>query len=64
MLKGPLNPQASPVSKGPDGPGDDTQPAWSARPVTSAVNRIVAVAGSHMFMMDENATQSAIASVL
>ena len=64
MLKGPLDPNASPVTKGPSRPGDDTQPAWSTRLVTSAANRIVAVAGSHMFMMDENVTQAAIASVL
>jgi pimeloyl-ACP methyl ester carboxylesterase len=66
MLKGPLNPDAPPVSKGPGGPGDDTQPAWSTRLVTLGPNRIVAVGGNvhHMFMMDDDVTQAAIASVL
>jgi hypothetical protein len=64
MLTGPLNPNAPPVSEGPGGPGDDTQPAWSARLVTS--KRIVPVGGNvhHMLIMDDDATQEAIASVL
>lgn len=63
-LTGPLDPHASPVTSGPGCPGDDTQPAWSARLVT--LGQIVPVIGNidHMFMMEENATQAAIASVL
>jgi pimeloyl-ACP methyl ester carboxylesterase len=65
-LTGPLNPHASPVTGGPGGPGDDTQPAWSARLVTLGGNQIVPVTGSvdHMSMMEEGPTQAAIASVL
>ncbi len=65
-LTGPLNPHASPVSSGPGNPGDDTQPAWSARLVTLGANQVVPVKGSvdHMFMMEEDQTQAAIASVL
>ena len=65
-LTGPLNPKLPQVSKGPDGPGDDTQPAWSTRLVTLAPDRIVAVGGKvhHMLMMDDDATQAAIAQVL
>jgi hypothetical protein len=65
-LTGPVNPSASPVGNGPGNPGDDTQPAWTARLVTLGGNRIVPVKGSvdHMFMMEENDTHAAIASVL
>jgi hypothetical protein len=66
MLNGPLNPHAPPVTKGPNVPSDDTQPAWSTRLVTLGANQIVPVGGNvhHMLMMDDNATQAAIASVL
>jgi hypothetical protein len=65
-LTGPLNPHASPVNSGPGGPGDDTQPAWSARLVTLGGGQIVQVSGNvdHLSMMEEDATQAAIASVL
>jgi pimeloyl-ACP methyl ester carboxylesterase len=65
-LTGPLNPHASPVMSGSGGPGDDTQPGWSARLVTLSTNQVVPVVGNidHMFMMEDNATQAAIASVL
>jgi hypothetical protein len=51
---------------GSGGPGDDTQPGWSARLVTLSTNQVVPVVGNidHMFMMEDNATQAAIASVL
>lgn len=66
LLTGPLNPHASPISSGAGDPGDDTQPAWTARLVTLGGGQIVAVKGNidHMFMMEDNATQAAIANVL
>ena len=66
LLTGPLNPHASPVSSGVGGFGDDTQPAWTARLVTLGSNQIVAVKGNvdHMFIMEDGATQAAIAQVL
>lgn len=66
LLSGPLNPHASPVSKGPGGPGDDTQPAWSARLVTLGGGQVVPVTGSidHMFIMEDDLTHAAIAQVL
>jgi hypothetical protein len=65
-LTGPLNPHASPVTNGAGCPGDGTLPAWSARLVTLVGNQIVKVKGSvdHMFMMEEDATHAAIASIL
>jgi hypothetical protein len=65
-LTGPLDPHASPVMRGPDGLGDDTQPAWSTRLVTLGANQIVPVTGNvdHISMMEYNTTQAAIASVL
>lgn len=65
-LTGPVNPGASPVGNGPSNPGDDTQPAWTARLATLGAGQIVQVQGSvdHMFMMEEDDTQAAIASVL
>jgi hypothetical protein len=66
VLMGPLNPPASPITSGPGCPGDDTQPAWTARLVTLGSNQVVPVRGNvdHMFMMEEDVTQAAIASVL
>jgi hypothetical protein len=65
-LTGPLDPHASPITRGPDGLGDDTQPAWSTRLVTLGANQIVPVTGNvdHISMMEYNTTQAAIASVL
>jgi pimeloyl-ACP methyl ester carboxylesterase len=66
LLTGPLNPHTSPVRSGPGCPGDDTQPAWSTRLVTLPSNQVVPVKGDidHMFMMEENQTQQAVADVL
>ena len=66
MLTGPLNPHASPVASGSPGPGDGTQPAWSARLVTLSSSQVVRVLGNidHMFIMEDNLTQAAIAQVL
>ncbi len=65
-LTGPVNTTTSPVGNGPGNPGDDTQPAWSARLATLGANNVVAVKGNldHMFIMEENDTQAAIAQVL
>jgi pimeloyl-ACP methyl ester carboxylesterase len=65
-LTGPNNPHASPITSGPGDPGDDTLPAWSARLVTLNSNQIVPVKGNidHMFIMEDNLTQAAIAQVL
>jgi pimeloyl-ACP methyl ester carboxylesterase len=66
LLTGQLNPHVSPITSGAGDPGDDTQPAWTARLVTLGSSQIVRVMGNidHMFMMEDNATQAAIASVL
>jgi pimeloyl-ACP methyl ester carboxylesterase len=66
LLTGPNNPSTSPIGTGPDGKGDGTLPAWSTRLVTLPPNQVVKVVGmiDHMFMMEENATQQAIAGVL
>ena len=66
LLTGPLNPHASPVSSGAGDPGDDTQPAWTARLVTLGGNQIVPIKGNidHMFIMEDNATQAEIALIL
>jgi hypothetical protein len=65
-LAGPVNTTTSPVGNGPGNPGDGTQPAWTARLATLGANNIVTVKGNldHMFIMEENHTQAAIASVL
>jgi pimeloyl-ACP methyl ester carboxylesterase len=65
-LTGPVNTTMSPVGNGPSNPGDDTQPAWSARLATLGAKHVVSVKGNldHMFIMEENDTQAAIASVL
>jgi pimeloyl-ACP methyl ester carboxylesterase len=66
LLTGPNNPNTSPIGTGPGGKGDGTLPAWSTRLVTLPDSQIVPVVGyiDHMFMMEENATQQAIAQVL
>lgn len=66
LLTGPNNPNVSPIGTGPGGKGDGTLPAWSTRLVTLPPNQIAAVVGfiDHMFMMEENETQQAIAGVL
>jgi len=64
-LTGPV-PSASPVGNGPGNPGDDTQPAWSARLATLGANQVKVVKGNvdHMFIMEEDDTHAEIASVL
>jgi hypothetical protein len=66
VLTGPLNPHASPVASGSAGPGDGTQPAWSARLATLNSSQVVRVIGNidHMFIMEDDLTQAAIAQVL
>jgi len=66
LLTGPLNPHASPVGLGPGRPGDDTQPAWSARLVTLGGAQVVPVTGTidHMTIMEDDLTHVAIAEVL
>jgi pimeloyl-ACP methyl ester carboxylesterase len=65
-LTGPNNPRASPVTSGQGGYGDGTQPAWSARLVTLNSGQVVPVEGDidHMFIMEDDITHAAIASVL
>ncbi len=60
-------PNVSPISdQPPPAPGDNTQPAWTARLVTLPANHCRTVQGAidHMFMMEYAATQQPIASVL
>jgi pimeloyl-ACP methyl ester carboxylesterase len=66
LLTGPVNPHASPVTSGSGCPGDGTLPAWSTRLATLHGNHVVPVEGNidHMFMMEENETQQAVAHVL
>jgi pimeloyl-ACP methyl ester carboxylesterase len=66
LLTGPNNPNSSPIGTGPGVPGDGTLPAWSTRLVTLPSNQVVPVLGDidHMFMMEEDLTQQAIANVL
>lgn len=66
LLAGPNNPNTSPIGTGPGGPGDGTLPAWSTGLVTLPSNQVVPVLGDidHMFMMEEDLTQQAIAHVL
>jgi hypothetical protein len=57
----------SPIRDGPPVPGDDTQPAWTARLVTNAAERIRTVEAtdvSHIFLMSHPGTLSQIASIL
>jgi hypothetical protein len=65
-LMGPNNPHASPVVSGQGGPGDGTQPAWSARLATLSSAHVVPVVGNidHMFIMEDDLTHAAIAQVL
>ncbi len=57
----------SPIVDSGSVPGDDTQPAWSARLVTNAPARCINVRASdvqHMFLMNHAQTLNAIASIL
>jgi hypothetical protein len=57
----------SPIVDQPPVPGDDTQPAWSARLVTNAPARCITVRASdlsHMFFMNHSETLNAHASIL
>jgi hypothetical protein len=63
----PHCPAVSPISDDqPLGPGDDTQPAWSARHVALPRTQWVDVKAviDHMFMMEYPETQATIAQVL
>jgi hypothetical protein len=66
VLTGPLNPHASPVASGSAGPGDGTLPAWSTRLATLNSSQVFPVIGNidHMFIMEDDLTQAAIAQVL
>ncbi len=60
-------PNVSPISdQPPPTPGDNTQPAWTARLVSLPPGQCKTVQGAidHMFMMEYAATQQMIASVL
>jgi len=63
---GPNNPAVSPITDLPLGPGDDTQPAWTARHAAIPQAQWVTVRDNvdHMLMMEYTATQLAIAGVL
>ncbi len=55
------------VDSGVGVPGDDTQPAWSARLVTNAASRCITVKGSdinHMFIMNHAQVLSAFETIL
>lgn len=57
----------SPISKGAAVPGDDTQPAWSARLATNDPSRCITVRGSdisHMCMMNHALVLNEIAAIL
>jgi len=57
----------TPIVDQPPVPGDDTQPAWSARLVTNAPARCITVRASdlsHMFFMNHSETLNAHASIL
>jgi hypothetical protein len=66
LLTGSFDPSSSPISNGPNVPGDGIQPAWSTRLVTLPSSHWVNVRGDidHMFMMEYDLTQQAIADVL
>ncbi len=56
-----------PIVDGPKVPGDDTQPAWSARLATNASTRCVTVRDKtihHMFIMNDPRTLDALGSIL
>jgi hypothetical protein len=56
----------TPIQDGGTVPGDDTQPAWSARLVTLPSSHCLTVGGGihHMFMMEYPQTHQALAAVL
>ncbi len=57
----------SPIVDGGNVPGDDTQPAWTARLVTNAPARCITVKASnlsHMFMMNHPQILAALESIL
>jgi hypothetical protein len=57
----------SPILAGEPVPGDDTQPAWSARLATNAPIRCITVRASdvhHMFLMNHARTLDALGSIL
>jgi len=57
----------SPISSGALVPGDDTQPAWSARLVTNAQARCITVRAkdiSHIVLMNHSRTLDALAAIL
>jgi pimeloyl-ACP methyl ester carboxylesterase len=68
LLRGPLTPPNSPVAdvQPPDVPGDDTQPAWTARLATLASSQVKEVTGDidHMFIMETDEAHQAIADAL
>lgn len=67
LLAGPNNPAASPIHNDLAlGPGDDTLPAWSTRHAALSNAQWVTVGDAidHMFMMEYDATQEAVARVL
>ncbi len=61
------SPDPSPIVDGAQVPGDDTQPAWSARLATNAPARCITVKAndiSHMVIMNNARTLDALASIL
>lgn len=57
----------SPIVDGPKGPGDNTQPAWSARLATNAPARCITVKAqdmSHLLIMNNARTLDALGSIL
>ena len=63
---GPNNPPMSPITDLPLGPGDDTQPAWTARhaAIPPIQWRTVTDNIDHVFIMEYAVTQQTIAGVL
>ena len=66
LLLGMNNPSTSPITDHPPQvPGDGVQPAWSTRLVSLPNTHWITVQDvDHMFMMEYNVTQAAIAQVL
>lgn len=67
LLQGVFNPGSSPISVGPNVPGDGCQPAWSARLATLPANHVRTVMSKnidHMFMMEDDETHRQLARVL
>ncbi len=56
----------SPIADGPQVPGDDTQPAWTARLVTQPASQIVTVKADldHAFMMGDPSVLAAIGRIM